>query len=182
MKQTSTLKQQLRFLAILAGLLIVIEVFNLFSGNSLNQFGIIPRALPYLPFIFTAPFLHGSPGHLFANLLPLLLFIWLTMQWGNRTFWLTTLTLFLIGGLGVWLFGRSAIHIGASGMVYGYFGFLLLAGFRSKQIPYLIISVLVAIIYGGMLFGILPTKAFISFEYHLFGFIGGLIAAWAWVK
>ncbi|MEC7692442.1 MAG: rhomboid family intramembrane serine protease [Pseudomonadota bacterium] len=176
------LKKQLRFLAIIAGVLILIEALNLLTGNSLNQFGIIPRALPYLPYIFTAPFLHGSVSHLITNLVPLMLFMWLTMQWGNRTFWLTTLTILLTGGLGVWIFGRSAIHIGASGMVYGYFGFLLLAGFMSRKVPYLVISVLVAIMYGGMLFGILPTKAFISFEYHLFGFIGGLIAARAWVK
>lgn len=176
------LKKQLRFLAIIAGVLILIEALNLLTGNSLNQFGVIPRALPYLPYIFTAPFLHGSASHLITNLVPLMLFMWLTMQWGNRTFWLTTLTILLTGGLGVWIFGRSAIHIGASGMVYGYFGFLLLAGFMSRKVPYLVISVLVAITYGGMLFGILPTKAFISFEYHLFGFIGGLIAARAWVK
>ena len=176
------LKKQLRFLAIIAGVLILIEALNLLTGNSLNQFGVIPRALPYLPYIFTAPFLHGSASHLITNLVPLMLFMWLTMQWGNRTFWLTTLTILLTGGLGVWIFGRSAIHIGASGMVYGYFGFLLLAGFMSRKVPYLVISVLVAILYGGKLFGILTTKAFISFEYHLFGFIGGLIAARAWVK
>jgi len=82
----------------------------------------------------------------------------------------------------VWLFGRGAIHIGASGMVYGYFGFLVLAGFKSKKIKYLVISVLVAALYGGMLVGILPTSKFISFEYHLFGFIGGLIAAWYWAR
>ena len=178
----SVLKRQFRFIAIVALVLIVLEAINVLTANSLNIFGVIPRELHSLPFIFTAPFLHGSPSHLITNLVPLLLFMWLIMQWGNKTFWLTTLTVFLVGGLGVWLFGRSAIHIGASGIVYGYFGFLLLAGFRSKQIHYLVISVLVALLYGGMLFGIFPTKAFVSFEYHLFGFIGGLIAAWYWVK
>ncbi|MEG3765728.1 rhomboid family intramembrane serine protease [Alteromonas sp. 14N.309.X.WAT.G.H12] len=178
----SQIKNQLKLLAVIAAVLIIIEVINLLTANSLNQFGVLPRALPYLPYIFTAPFLHASAGHLMTNLVPLLLFIWLSLQWGNRTFWLTTLTICLIGGIGVWLFGRSAVHIGASGMVYGYFGFLLLAGFRTRRAPYIIISVLVAILYGGMLFGILPTRTFVSFEYHLFGFIGGLIAAWAWVK
>ncbi|MBU2979184.1 rhomboid family intramembrane serine protease [Alteromonas sp. C1M14] len=178
----SQFKNQIKLLAAIAGLLIIIEVINVLTANSLNQFGVLPRALPYLPYIFTAPLLHGSVGHLTANLVPLLLFMWLSLQWGNRTFWLTTLTICIIGGLGVWLFGRSAMHIGASGMVYGYFGFLLLAGFRTRRAPYIVISVLVAILYGGMLFGILPTRAFVSFEYHFFGFVGGLIAAWAWVK
>ncbi|WP_075610331.1 rhomboid family intramembrane serine protease [Alteromonas pelagimontana] len=176
------LKTQLRFLASVAAILIAIEIVNLLTGNSLNRFGVIPRSWHYIGQIFTAPFLHGSPTHLAANLMPLLLFMWLTLQWGQKRFFYITLSIFVIGGLGVWLFGRSAIHIGASGMVYGYFGFLLLGGFRSKKIPYMIISVLVAILYGGMLIGVLPSRGFVSFEYHLFGFIGGLIAAWAWGK
>lgn len=176
------LSVQLRVLLTLGALLILIEVINIFTANALNQFGVIPRSLSHLPYIFTAPFLHGSPSHLMANLIPLLLFMWLTMQWGTRTFVIATLSALMVGGLGVWLFGRGAIHIGASGMVYGYFGFLVLAGFKSKKIKYLVISVLVAALYGGMLVGILPTSKFISFEYHLFGFIGGLIAAWYWAR
>ena len=166
------LSVQLRVLLTLGALLILIEIINVFTANALNQFGVIPRSLSHLPYIFSAPFLHGSPSHL----------MWLTMQWGTRTFVITTLSALMVGGLGVWLFGRGAIHIGASGMVYGYFGFLVLAGFKSKKIKYLVISVLVAALYGGMLVGILPTSKFISFEYHLFGFIGGLIAAWYWAR
>ncbi len=173
---------QIRILLTLGALLIVIEAANLLSGNSLNQFGVVPRSLEHIPYIFTAPFLHGTPAHLMANILPLLLFMWLTMQWGKRTFVLTTLSALIIGGLGVWLFGRSATHIGASGMVYGYFGFLVLAGFRSNKFRYLVISLVVAALYGGMLIGVLPTSKFISFEYHLFGFIGGLFAAWYWAR
>jgi membrane associated rhomboid family serine protease len=173
---------QIRVLLTLGALLIVIEVANLLTGNALNQFGVVPRTLSTLPYIFTAPFLHGTPTHLMANLVPLLLFMWLTMQWGKRTFLIATLSALLIGGLGVWLFGRSATHIGASGMVYGYFGFLVLAGFRSNKVRYLLISLVVAALYGGMLVGVLPTSKFISFEYHLFGFIGGLFVAWHWAR
>jgi len=173
---------QVRILLTVGALLILLEVVNLFTANSLNQFGVMPRELSSLPYIFIAPFLHGTPSHLMANLFPLLLFMWLTMQWGTRTFWLTTGCALLIGGLGVWLVGRNAVHIGASGMVYGYFGFLMLAGFKSRKIRYLLISLLVAGLYGGMLVGVLPTSRFISFEYHLFGFLGGLIAAWHWAR
>ncbi|RDV29431.1 rhomboid family intramembrane serine protease [Alteromonas aestuariivivens] len=182
MNQTPTLKKQLRFLTTVAMLLIGVEFINLLSVNSLNHFGLVPRDVSSLPFLFTAPFVHGTPQHLIANLIPLLLFMWLALQWGTRTFWLVTLSVCLIGGLGVWCFGRSAVHIGASGMVYGFFGFLLIAGFRSRKIPYIVISVLVALLYGGLLGGLLPTREFISFEYHIFGFIGGIIAAWAWGK
>lgn len=180
MTRIAPLSQQIKLLAVVAGLLLAIESVNLFTGNSLNAFGVLPRHLDHLAFIFTAPFLHGTPAHLMTNLVPLLLFMWLCLQWGNRAFWLTTITIMLIGGVGVWVFGRTAVHIGASGMVYGYFGFLVLAGFRSKKTPYMIISILVALLYGGMIVGVLPTRGFISFEYHLFGFIGGLVAAWAW--
>lgn len=173
---------QMRVVLTLGALLIVIEVANLLTGNALNQFGVVPRSLAHLPYIFTAPLLHGSPTHLMANLVPLLLFMWLTMQWGKRPFIIATLSALLIGGLGVWLVGRSATHIGASGMVYGYFGFLVLAGFRVNKIRYLVISIIVAALYGGMLVGVLPTSKFISFEYHLFGFIGGLFAAWHWAR
>ncbi|HCG88950.1 MAG: rhomboid family intramembrane serine protease, partial [Pseudomonadota bacterium] len=76
---------QIRVLLTLGALLIVIEVANLLTGNALNQFGVVPRTLSTLPYIFTAPFLHGTPTHLMANLVPLLLFMWLTMQWGKRT-------------------------------------------------------------------------------------------------
>lgn len=171
---------QLRVLLTLGAFLIVIEIVNLITGNSLNQFGVYPRSLSHLPYIFIAPFLHGTPSHLMANFIPLLLFMWLSMQWGKRTFLIATASALIIGGLGVWIFGRSATHIGASGMVYGYFGFLVLAGFKSKKVKYLLISIIVAIVYGGMLVGILPTSRFISFEYHLFGFLGGLFAAWHW--
>ncbi len=182
MKPFTTLKKQIQFLIIVTLILFIIAAINLLTANSLNQFGLIPREGTSLLSIFIAPWLHGSAAHLLTNLVPLLLFMWLTMQWPRSHFWLVTLAICIIGGLGVWLFGRSAIHIGASGMVYGYFGFLLLAGYRSGQLRYIAISVFVALLYGGMLIGILPAKAFISFEYHLFGFIGGIFAAWAWAK
>lgn len=87
----------------------------------------------------------------------------------------------MVGGLGVWLFGRGVIYIGVSGMVYGYFGFLVLVGFKSKKIKYFVIFVLVVVFYGGMLVGIFLIFKFIFFEYYLFGFIGGLIVVWYWV-
>lgn len=174
------LKDQFRLIAIVAAALIIVEIINLITLRSLNDLGILPRFLPSLWHILTAPWVHQTPAHLIANLLPLLLFVWLTLQWGNKTFFQVTVSVMLIAGLAVWLFGRSAVHLGASGMVYGYFGFLLLAGFKTKKIPYMIISVLVAIVYGGLIVGVLPGRDFVSYEYHLFGFLTGLAAAWRW--
>ena len=180
MSQLPRLRSQFRLIAIVGAVLILLEIINLITLNSLISLGLEPRSLPSLWNIITAPWVHQTPAHLIANLLPLLLFIWLTLQWGNKTFVKVTLTVFVIAGLGVWLFGRSAIHLGASGMVYGYFGFLLWAGFKTKKIPYMIISVLVAIVYGGLILGVLPGREFVSYEYHLFGFLAGLLAAWRW--
>ncbi len=176
------LSAQVKTLCFVGALLILIEIINVFTGRMLSHFGVIPRHLSHLLGIFTAPFLHGNPAHLMANLFPLLLFMWLSMQWGKRTFILTTFAIIVLSGLAVWLFARGATHIGASGAVYGYFGFLVLAGFRSKKIRYLLISVVVAVVYGGMLIGVLPLSPYVSFEYHFFGFISGLIAAWYWAK
>ena len=180
MNQLPKLKQQFRFLAIIGALLIALELINLFTMRSLSSLGIMPRFVPGWWHIFTAPFVHGSPTHLVANLVPLMLFMWLTLQWGKRTFGWVTVTVFLVSGICVWMFGRSAYHIGASGIVYGYFGFLLLAGFMPRRIPYIIISVLVAIVYGGLIIGILPSNGFVSYEYHFFGFVAGLFSAWKW--
>jgi membrane associated rhomboid family serine protease len=88
----------------------------------------------------------------------------------------------ITSGLLVWLFARPATHIGVSGVVYGYFGYLVLAGFLSGKFKLIIISVLVAFFYGGLIFGILPSSPFVSWESHLFGFIAGLVAAKLWAK
>jgi membrane associated rhomboid family serine protease len=81
-------------------------------------------------------------------------------------------------GLLVWVFARDARHLGASGILYGYFGYLLLAGFLSKRIWLALISVMVLIFYGSMIWGVLPSQPFISWESHLFGFVSGLYLAW----
>lgn len=91
------------------------------------------------------------------------------------------LSVLFIGGLGVWLFGRSVMYIGVSGMVYGYFGFFVLVGFRSNKVWYLFILLVVVVLYGGMLVGVFFIFKFIFFEYYLFGFIGGLFVVWYWV-
>lgn len=182
MKRQFTFSTQLRILLFTAGLLIVIEVINALLGHRLNSFGILPRSLSHLPGILAAPLLHGSPAHLATNLIPLLLFIWLSMQWGVKVFLQATATIWLLSGLCVWIFAREAYHVGASGIVYGYFGFLVAAGFSARNFKLLAISIGVAFLYGGMLFGIFPQRAMVSFEYHLFGLIAGIIGARAWAK
>ena len=174
--------QHIRLVFAIFVLFSVIEIINLFTGRMLSQLGTIPRYVPGLKGIFLGPFVHGSLQHYFSNIIPLCIFSYLLLQYGLKRYLQVTLWIILITGLLVWLFARPATHIGVSGVIYGYFGYLVLAGFLSGRFKLIIISVLVAFFYGGLIFGILPSSPFVSWESHLFGFITGLAAAKLWAK
>ena len=174
--------QHIRLVFAIFLLFSVIEVINLFTGRMLSQLGTIPRYVPGLKGIFLGPFVHGSLQHYFSNIIPLCIFSYLLLQYGLKRYLQVTLWIMIITGLLVWLFARPATHIGVSGVVYGYFGYLVLAGFLSGKFKLIIISVLIAFFYGGLIFGILPSSPFVSWESHLFGFIAGLAAAKLWAK
>ena len=143
----------------------------------LDNYGIRPRDLSWLPGIIIAPLLHGSWEHLIANTPPLLIFGGLVSLQGLGIFWLVTVISALVSGLGVWLFSPDAVTVGASGVIFGYFGFLLLRGLFARSIGAIFISLIVAFLYGGTIWGILPSSPNVSWQAHLFGWIGGVIAA-----
>jgi membrane associated rhomboid family serine protease len=180
--RVSNSKQQIRFVLAIFIVISAIEIINLLTGRMLNQLGTIPRYVPGLRGIIIGPFLHGGLAHYFSNIVPLCIFSYLLLQYGLKRYLQVTIWIVLITGLLVWLFGRPATHIGASGVIYGYFGYLLLAGFLSGKFKLMIISVLVAFFYGGLIFGVLPSTPFVSWESHLFGFISGLVSAKLWAK
>lgn len=171
-------KQQFKIVFALAFLISVIELINLLSNRSLNYYGLIPRQPNGLLGILTAPWLHGSLVHYFSNIIPFALFSFLLLQHGTKRYIQVTLFCMLISGGLVWAFARSAVHIGASGLIYGYFGYLVLAGFLSKKFKLILISLFVGISYGTLIFGVLPTNGYISWESHLFGLLAGLICAY----
>ena len=84
-----------------------------------------------------------------------------------------TLAIAVLGGLGLWVFGRSAAHVGASGLIFGYFGFLVGRGYYERSLQSVAVAILVAVVYGGMLAGILPQDERVSWEAHLFGLLAG---------
>jgi membrane associated rhomboid family serine protease len=96
---------------------------------------------------------------------------------GVRTFIFSSVLILTLAGLGVWLFGRPAFHIGASGLVFGYFGFLVALAWFERSLLAFSIACLVLFYYGGIIFGILPRDEFVSWEGHLFGLLAGIVAA-----
>lgn len=159
------------------GVLWAVEVFNAAVGHRLNLFGIYPREINGLWGLVFWPFLHGSIQHLVVNTAPFVVLGWFVALRGPAIFLQTTILITLLAGVGVWIFGREAYHIGASGLVFGYFGFLVARGIYEKSISALAIASFTLFYYGGMIFGILPGDEFISWEAHLFGLIAGIFAA-----
>jgi membrane associated rhomboid family serine protease len=157
----------------------ILEILDQFVFHgALDRFGIIPHTLVGLRGILFAPFLHGGIGHLLANTVPFLVLGWLVMVQETSDFWIVTFLAAAIGGMGVWLFAiPGSIHIGSSILIFGYLGFLLLRGYFQRNIPSIALALLVIFLYGGLIWGILPAAHGISWQGHLFGFIGGGIAA-----
>ena len=177
-------QKQVFILGFTIGIFWILELMDVFLLNDrLNSFGIEPRTLSGLQGLIFAPFLHGGLGHLVANTVPFLTLGWLTMIQETSDFYIVSLVTMLVGGLGVWLFGATgSVHIGASILIFGYLGFLLLRGYFQKNIPSILLSVIVFFLYGGLVWGVLPSQPGISWEGHLFGFLGGSIAAWMIAK
>lgn len=171
--------QHLRILGIIVALLWVIEMINLLTGHSLESLGIQPRTLVGLRNIFFAPFLHRGFWHLFANTFPFVILGWFVMLRGVHEFYYVSIVAALVSGLGAWLFGAAhTIHLGISGVIFGYMGYLLLRGYFEQSPISLVLAVLAFFLYGSMLWGVFPTQPEISWQGHLFGLIGGGVAAY----
>lgn len=147
-------------------------------GTPLDYYGIRPRVIGALVGIIFAPFLHGGFGHLLANSVPLLVLGLLVTARRSDDFPLVFAHAAFIGGVGTWLFGApNSIHIGASGIVFGLFAFLIARGFFERSVSAVLLSVVAAVLYGGMLWSLIPVQSGVSWSGHLFGFIGGVVAA-----
>jgi membrane associated rhomboid family serine protease len=171
-------QQGLVLVAGMAAVMWVVEVIDQISGGSLEQYGIYPHDLDGLPGIFSAPFLHAGFDHLIGNTIPFLVLGAVIALSGAARVAATTLIVAVVGGLGTWLIAPSNTdHIGASGVVFGYATYLIGRGVFSRNLLHLAVGVAVVAVYGGtLLFGLAPRDG-ISWQGHLFGGLGGLIAA-----
>ena len=156
----------------------VIEIVNLFLGHGLTSWGILPRSASGLIGVPLAPFIHGSVWHAVSNTIPLAILGGLVLAGGKARFWSVTIGVIVISGILVWVFARGAYHVGASGLVFGYFGALLAAAYFERSIMAVGIAVITVALYGGLIWGVLPTRSYISFEGHLFGLVAGVAITW----
>nr|WTB31932.1 rhomboid family intramembrane serine protease [Streptomyces sp. NBC_00830] len=161
-------------------LLWVLESIDMATGQALDTYGITPREPGELLDIVPAAFLHSGWEHVASNTLPLLVLGFIAALGGIRRFAAVTLTVIVVSGLGVWLTAPPhTVTLGASGVVFGLFGYLLVRGFVDRRPLDIVVGVVIAVVYGSLLWGVLPTDSGISWQGHLFGLIGGVGAAFA---
>lgn len=153
-------------------------VISALSGGMLLSLGVIPRTSVGLRGILFAPFLHGSLAHIIANSIPFFMLGWLVMLRDPRHFLPVTIFAMLGSGIAAWLLGApGSVHVGASGVIFGYFGFLILSGYYARSLASVLLSIVVIVLWGGMIMGVLPGRDGISWQAHMGGFLGGVLAA-----
>ena len=158
------------------GVLWLIQIINYLLGYRLNVFGIYPRTKRGLTGIIFSPFLHGDFNHLFFNSIPLFVLSCLILLNGKTAFYQTSLIIIILSGFLTWSFGRRAIHIGASNLIMGYFGYLLAASYFNFNATTIIVAIVCIYYFGGMLLSVFPsvTGKNVSWEGHIFGLISGV--------
>ncbi|MEH6823857.1 MAG: rhomboid family intramembrane serine protease [Motiliproteus sp.] len=171
----------LKFSIIVASIFVLliwwIKLSEFMFGGNLHQLGVYPHALSGLIGIITAPLIHASWPHLISNTLPILLLGSILIYGYPKSRWWTLSIIWLISGLGVWLFGRESYHFGASGLAHGMFFYLLISGMLRRDTRSIALLMVAFFMYGGMLLSILPREPGVSYEYHLFGALGGVLCA-----
>ncbi|HEU5266953.1 MAG TPA: rhomboid family intramembrane serine protease [Jatrophihabitans sp.] len=159
-----------------AALLWIVEIIDSLDDYQLNRFGLEPRELAGLWGVLTAPFLHTDFAHLASNTLPVLLVGWVLMLSGLRTWLIVTAFVVVVGGLLTWLVGPSnTVIVGASGLVFGWLGYLLARAWFSRQLKWILVAVAVLFFFGTLLFGLFPTlHSGVSWQAHVCGFVAGV--------
>ncbi len=175
-----SVQQNLPFvLSLIAGLW-CIHILNWALGGRLIILGVYPRKWFSSLGIFFYPFIHGNFNHIFFNSIPLFILGSFVLLLGYPTFYCVSVTIIVLSGLLTWVFGRGGFHIGASGLIMGYWSFLLVNAYF-QQISVLTIAPAMVCVYyfGGFLFQLFPSDIKTSFEAHLFGFLAGIAAFYA---
>ena len=168
-------------MAVVVGVLWVLELVDVVTFGALDTFGVSPRRLDELPQVYTAPFLHFGWEHLASNTLPLFVLGFLALLEGVRRWLASAWASVTASGLTAWLISpEGTVTAGASGLVFGWLTYVLARGLFSGSLRQVLVAVVVFLLYGGVLWGVLPTQPGVSWQAHLGGAVGGLVAAW-WI-
>ena len=166
-------------MAVLLAGLWMLEFFDQLSGERLDNFGIHAQELDGLPEIFTAPFLHAGWDHLISNSVPFFVLGFLVLLGGMARWLLSSLICIVASGLTAWLLTpANTIIVGASGLIFGWLAYLLARGLWSRRPGQVALAVVVLLVYGGLIWGVFPGNAGVSWQAHLGGAVGGVFAAW----
>ncbi|WP_374201639.1 rhomboid family intramembrane serine protease [Saccharopolyspora sp. 6M] len=165
-------------MAFMVAVLYAVEFWDQATPGNLDQNGIVPHRISGLDGVLWAPLLHAGWGHLMSNTVPLLVLGWLLLANGVGQFVAVTAIVWVVGGLGTWLIATGGVHVGASGVAFGWMVFLLVRGFFNRSLGQIVVAVVLFFYWGGMLWGVLPGQPYISWEGHLCGALGGVLAAW----
>lgn len=167
----------MRLVLALAAIMVLVHGANIALDGQLNNLGILPRHLSGLWGIIISPWIHVDINHLVSNLSAFIVLAWLCRLRSKRYFIIASMFIILLSGLFVWLFGRTAYHIGASGWIFGLWALLMANALFERTIKNILIGFLVFIVYGGLIWGILPHSR-VSFEGHIAGIVAGVSFAW----
>jgi membrane associated rhomboid family serine protease len=171
-------REGLALLAGIVGVMWLVEVINTLDSNGLDNDGIYGRSVDHLWGIFTTPFIHASFAHLLGNTIPFVFMGVIIALQGAKRLALVTAIVIVVGGLGTWLVAPANIPtIGASGVVFGYATYLFARGFFDRSVGEVLVGLIVAVIWGGALVSSVVPHNGISWQGHLFGALGGIVAA-----
>lgn len=179
--KSNKLVESLKWPALLVLLLWAIHLIQFILPGDFVRLGVYPRETFGLKGIFFSPLIHSNWGHLMSNTPPLLVLSVITMYFYRRVAVRSFFMIYLLTGLAVWIFGKAAFHIGASGVVYGLVSFVFWNGIFRRNVKSIVLALIVVFYYGSMFMGILPGQEGISWESHLLGALAGIFASF-WFK
>ena len=162
---------------LLVTIMIIVHFAQFVFDWDIHKYGIYPRRLSGLRGVLFTPFIHGDAHHLFNNSLSFIILCSTLFYFYKKISLKVLVWIYLMSGIWTWVSARESYHIGASGVIYGLFSFLLVSGFLRKSLQLVAISFFVVFVYGSMVWGIFPIKVDISYEGHLWGFIAGIVLA-----
>ena len=171
-------KAQLPFVGFVFALIWGMFFLNCLVGKRLNVLGIYPRHLLGLPGIATSPFIHGDLAHLLFNSIPLFILMNFVLIQGRFLFYKVSIIIVLLTGIACWIFARKSFHIGASGVVMGYFSYLLVNAYHQPTLMSILLGGVCLYYFIGLFAQLFPKDKTVSWEAHVFGFLSGVVASY----